>query len=56
MLLEVNSFSKLVERLRNNPDLATLCGFKEPPSKMGFSRFMTQLSEASMTRPSSRKL
>jgi len=37
MLLEMNSFSKLVERLRNNPDLASLCGFTDPPSKMGFS-------------------
>ena len=48
MLLEINSFTKLVERLRNNPDLATLCGFNEPPSKMGFSRFMTRLSEAGL--------
>ena len=48
MLLEINSFSKLVERLRYNPDLAALCGFNEPPSKMGFSRFMTRLSEAGL--------
>ena len=48
MLLEINSFSKLVERLRNNPDLATLCGFDEPPSKMGFSRFMARLSESEL--------
>ena len=48
MLLEVNSFSKLVDRLRNNPDLASLCGFDDPPSKMGFSRFMRRLSEAEL--------
>ena len=48
MLLEINSFTKLVERLRYNPDLAALCGFKEPPSKMGFSRFMARLSEAGL--------
>ena len=48
MLLEINSFTKLVDRLRNNPDLATLCGFNEPPSKMGFSRFMARLSEAEL--------
>jgi hypothetical protein len=48
MLLEINSFTKLVERLRYNPDLAALCGFKEPPSKIGFSRFMTRLSEAGL--------
>ena len=48
MLFEINSFAKLVERLRNNPDLATLCGFDDPPSKMGFSRFMKRLSEAEL--------
>jgi len=48
MLLEINSFTKLVQRLRNNPDLASLCGFDEPPSKMGFSRFMKRLSEAEL--------
>ena len=48
MLLEINSFTKLVERLRNNPDLASLCGFDDPPSKMGFSRFMKRLSEAEL--------
>ena len=48
MLLEINSFTKLVDRLRNNPDLATLCGFNEPPSKMGFSRFMTRLTAADL--------
>ena len=46
MLHEISSFSKLVDRLRNNPDLASLCGFDDPPSKMGFSRFMKRLSEA----------
>jgi len=45
MLFEISSFSKLVDRLRNNPDLASLCGFTDPPSKMGFSRFMKKLSE-----------
>jgi transposase len=48
MLLEINSFSKLVQRLRNNPDLSSLCGFTDPPSKMGFSRFMKRLSEAGL--------
>jgi len=48
MLLEINSFTKLVDRLRNNPDMATLCGFNEPPSKMGFSRFMTRLTAADL--------
>ncbi len=48
MFFEVNSFTKLVQRLRNNPDLASLCGFDEPPSKMGFSRFMKRLSEAGL--------
>ena len=48
MLFEINSFSKLVQRLRNNPDLASLCGFDDPPSKMGFSRFMKRLSEAEL--------
>ena len=48
MLLEINSFTKLVERLKNNPDLASLCGFDDPPSKMGFSRFMSRLSEAGL--------
>lgn len=48
MLLELSSFSKLVDRLRNNPDLASLCGFTDPPSKMGFSRFMGKLSEAGL--------
>ncbi|MCJ7572912.1 transposase [Candidatus Bathyarchaeota archaeon] len=48
MLLEINSFTKLVKRLRNNPDLASLCGFDEPPSRMGFSRFMKRLSEAEL--------
>jgi transposase len=48
MLLEINSFSKLVDRLRNNPDLASLCGFTDPPSKMGFSRFMKKLSKAGL--------
>ena len=48
MLFEVNSFSKLVQRLRNNPDLASLYGFDDPPSKMGFSRFMKRLSEAEL--------
>lgn len=48
MLFEINSFTKLVERLRNNPDLASLCGFDDPPSKMGFSRFMKRLSEAEL--------
>ena len=48
MLFEINSFAKLVERLRNNPDLAALCGFDDPPSKMGFSRFMKRLSEAEL--------
>ena len=48
MLLEINSFTKLVERLRNNPDLASLCGFDDTPSKMGFSRFMKRLSEAEL--------
>ena len=48
MLLEISSFSKLVERLRNNPDLAHLCGFTDPPSKMGFSRFMKKLAEAGL--------
>jgi hypothetical protein len=48
MLFEINSFSKLVQRLRNNPDLASLCGFGDPPSKMGFSRFMKRLSEAEL--------
>jgi len=37
-----------VERLWTNPDQADLCGFKEPPSEMGFSRFMTRLSEAEL--------
>jgi len=46
MLLEISSFSKLVQRLKNNPDLASLCGFDDPPSKMGFSRFMERVSEA----------
>lgn len=50
MLFEVNSFSKLVERLGNNPDLASLCGFNDPPSKMGFSRFMKRLSEAELNQ------
>ena len=48
MLLEINSFTKLVERLKNNLDLASLCGFDDPPSKMGFSRFMKRLSEAEL--------
>lgn len=48
MLFEINSFAKLVERLRNNPDLASFCGFDDPPSKMGFSRFMKRLSEAEL--------
>ena len=48
MLFEINSFAKLVERLGNNPDLAALCGFSDPPSKMGFSRFMKRLSEAEL--------
>ena len=48
MLLEISSFSKLVDRLRNNPDLASLCGFVDPPSKMGFSRFMKKLAEAGL--------
>ena len=48
MLFEISSFSKLVDRLRNNPDLASLCGFTDPPSKMGFSRFMKKLSEAGL--------
>ena len=48
MLFEINSFAKLVGRLRNNPDLASLCGFDDPPSKMGVSRFMTRLSEAEL--------
>ena len=48
MLHEISSFSKLVDRLRNNPDLASLCGFDDPPSKMGFSRFMKRLSEAGL--------
>jgi hypothetical protein len=48
MLLEINSFSKLVQRLTNNPDLASLCCFDEPHSKMGFSRFMKRLSEAGL--------
>jgi len=48
MLFEMNSFSKLVERLKNSPDLAPLCGFADPPSKMGFSRFMEKLSEAGL--------
>lgn len=48
MLLEMSSFSKLVERLRNNQDLAQLCGFDDPPSKMGFSRFMERVSEAGL--------
>ena len=48
MLLEIGSFSKLVDRLRNNPDLASLCGFTDPPSKMGFSRFMKKMSEAGL--------
>ncbi len=48
MLFEINSFTKLVERLRNNPDLASFCGFDDPPSKMGFSRFMKRLSEAEL--------
>ena len=34
MLLEINSFSKLVERL-NNPDLATLCGSTNRPPRCG---------------------
>ena len=46
MLLEISSFSKLVDRLRNNPDLASLCGFTDPPSKMGFSKFIKKVSEA----------
>jgi len=50
MLFEINSFSKLVDRLRNNPDLASLCGFDDPPSKMEFSRFMKRLSEAELDR------
>lgn len=48
MLHGIPSFSQLVERLRNNPDLASLCGFDDPPSKMGFSRFMKRLSEAEL--------
>ena len=48
MLHEINSFSKLVDRLRNNPDLASLCGFDDPPSKMGFSRFIKRVSEAGL--------
>lgn len=48
MLLEINSFSKLVDRLRNNPDLDSLCGFTDPSSKMGFSRFMKKLSKAGL--------
>ena len=48
MLHEINSFSKLVDRLKNNPDLAELCGFEEPPSKMGFSRFMKRVSDAGL--------
>ena len=48
MILEVSSFTKLVECLRYNPNLAALCGFNEPPSKRGFSRFMTRLSEAGL--------
>lgn len=48
MLFEISSFSKLVERLRNNRDLASLCGFSDPPSKMGFSRFMKKLSDAEL--------
>jgi hypothetical protein len=48
MLLELSSFSKLVGRLGNNHDLASLCGFTEPPSKMGFSRFIGKLSQAGL--------
>jgi len=50
MLLEISSFSKLVDRLRNNPDLASLCGFTDPPSKMGFSRFMKKVSEEALNQ------
>jgi len=32
-LLEISSFFKLVERLGNNPDLASLCCFMDPSSK-----------------------
>jgi len=42
MLLEISNFSKLVERLRNNPDLASLCGFTDPPSKIGFMKRVSQ--------------
>ena len=35
MLLEINSFTKLVERLKNNPDLASLCDFDDPPVEDG---------------------
>jgi hypothetical protein len=48
MLLELTSFAKLVGRLGNNPDLASLCGFTDPPSKMGFSRFIGKLSKAGL--------
>ena len=33
MLFEINSFTKLVQRLRNNPDLASFCGFDDPPRR-----------------------
>jgi len=47
MLLKISSFSKLVDRLRNNPDLASPYGFTDPPSKMGF-RSMKKVSEAGL--------
>jgi len=43
MLLEISSFSKLVDRLQNNPDLAFLRGFTDLPSKMNFYKFMKKL-------------
>ncbi len=48
MLLDLSSFTKLVGRLGNNPDLASMCGFTDSPSKMGFSRFMGKLSKAGL--------
>ena len=32
-LLEISSFSKLVDGFRNNPDVASLCGFTDPPQR-----------------------
>jgi len=45
---QIDTTSKLIERLRADPNLRLLCGFKKVPGKASFSRVFNYLSESGL--------